>query len=66
MLRFFADATAQFKADGNTAKLVASVLGNKEFWGMDLNTVPGLAEFATAKLELINKDGIRSAVKTIL
>lgn len=66
VLRFFADATAQFKADGNTAKLVASVLGNKEFWGMDLNTVPGLAEFATAKLELINKDGIRSAVKTIL
>ena len=26
----------------------------------------GLAEFATAKLGLINKDGLRSAVKTIL
>ncbi len=66
VLQFFADATKQFRGDGDTAKLVSSVLANKGFWEMDLNTVPGLADFVTTKLERINRDGVRAAVKTIL
>ena len=66
VLKFFADATEAFKKTGDTAALVKSVLGNPSFWGQDLNLVPGLAPFVTEKLECINKNGIRAAVKTIL
>ena len=66
VLKFFADATDAYKKTGDTAALVKSVLGNTAFWGQDLNLVSGLAPFVTEKLECINKNGIRAAVKTIL
>ncbi len=65
-LEFFAAATAKFKQDGDVKALTASVLGRTDFWEMDLNTVPGMADYVSAKLELILKDGVRAAVKTIL
>lgn len=54
-----------------TAKLplkeaVGKALANTSFWGMDLNTVPGLAERVAEKMALIDNAGIREAVKSIL
>ena len=54
-----------------TAKLplkeaVGRALANTSFWGMDLNTVPGLAELVAEKTALIDRAGIREAVKSIL
>lgn len=54
-----------------TAKLplkeaVGRALANTSFWGMDLNTVPGLAELVAEKTVLIDRAGIREAVKSIL
>lgn len=49
-----------------TADYVRRALANTAFWEMDLNTVPGLADYVTAKLDAIDSLGIREAVKTVL
>lgn len=53
-------------ADAPAAEYVRQSLANTSFWGTDLNTVPGLTAFVTEKLNLIDKAGIRDAVKSIL
>ncbi len=65
-LEFFAGATAAFRQDGDVKKLTTAVLARTDFWGMDLNSVAGLTDFVSAKLEIILNNGIRSAVKLIL
>ncbi len=53
-------------ANDSTAGYVRKAMGNTSLWEMDLNTVPGLTDYVTAKLEAIDRDGIREAVKTVL
>ena len=48
------------------AEYVRKALANTAFWEMDLNTIPGLTGYVTAKLEAIDGIGIRDAVKTVL
>jgi len=57
------------KCDGTDAgykKLVSSVLGYENNWKMDLNKVEGLTEAVTEKLILIEKNGIKEAVKSVM
>ncbi len=61
VLSFFAESSRLPMEDA-----VAGALANTSFWGMDLNTVPGLTEFVTKKVALIDKAGIREAVKSVL
>ncbi|MBO4595038.1 MAG: tagaturonate reductase [Bacteroidales bacterium] len=53
-------------ASGDVARVAKGVLGAEFIWGEDLGTVPGLTEMLTADLALIQKDGMRAAVKSIL
>ena len=53
-------------ASGDVARVAKGVLGAEFIWGEDLGAVPGLTEMLTADLALIQKDGMRAAVKSIL
>ncbi|MDD3155180.1 MAG: hypothetical protein PHS41_09960, partial [Victivallaceae bacterium] len=61
VLSFFKEAQAQ-----STGDFVRSALGKVDFWAMDLNTVPGLTDFVTKKLALIESKGIRFAAESVL
>ena len=43
-----------------------SVLAAEFIWGEDLNAVPGLTDMLTADLELIQNEGMRAAVKSVI
>ena len=53
-------------ASGDVAAVAKGVLGAEFIWEEDLNAVPGLTELLTADLALIQKEGMRAAVKSIL
>ena len=47
-------------------KVAEGVLAAEFIWGEDLNAVPGLTDMLTADLELIQNDGMRAAVKSVI
>lgn len=49
-----------------TGEYVRSALANAAFWGMDLNTVPGLTDFTIEMLDRIDRKGIREAAQSVL
>jgi tagaturonate reductase len=49
--------------EGNTAE---KVLGNIDFWGMDLNTVEGLTQRVADYLSIIESRGMKAAVEAIM
>ena len=53
-------------ATGDVAKVAKGVLGAEFIWGEDLNSVPGLTAMLETDLSLIQKDGMRAAVKAVL
>ena len=53
-------------ASSDVAKVAKGVLGAEFIWGEDLNAIPGLTAMLEADLALIQKDGMRAAVKSIL
>ena len=53
-------------ATGDVRKLAEGVLAAEFIWGEDLNAVPGLTELLTTDLELIQKEGMRAAVKSVI
>ena len=53
-------------ATGDVAAVANGVLGAEFIWDEDLNAVPGLTELLTADLALIQKEGMRAAVKSVL
>ena len=54
-------------ATSSCAEVAKGVLGAKDLiWGEDLNLIPGLTDLLTNYLEMIQKDGMRAAVKSIL
>jgi len=51
---------------GDVAQVATGILGASDLiWGEDLNRIPGLTEMLTRFLELVQKEGMRSAVKSI-
>ena len=53
-------------ATGDVARVAKGVLADEFIWGEDLSAVSGLTELLTADLALIQKEGMRAAVKTII
>ncbi len=53
-------------ATGNVRKVAEGVLAAEFIWGEDLNAVPGLTDMLTADLALIQAEGMRAAVASIL
>ena len=53
-------------ASGDVRKVAEGVLAAEFIWGEDLNLIPGLTDLVAADLELIRKEGMRAAVRTII
>jgi tagaturonate reductase len=53
-------------ATGDVRKVAEGVLAAEFIWGEDLNLIPGLTENVASYLELIQNEGMRAAVKTII
>lgn len=53
-------------AEGDIRKVAEGVLGAEFIWDEDLNGIPGLTDLVTADLELIDREGMRATVKTII
>ena len=53
-------------ATGDVRKVAEGVLAAEFIWGEDLNAVPGLTDMIAADLELIQNEGMRAAVKSVI
>ena len=53
-------------ATGDVRKVAEDVLADNFIWGEDLNKIPGLTDLLAADLALIQKEGMRAAVKSII
>ena len=53
-------------ATGDVRKVAEGVLAADFIWGENLNEVPGLTDLVTADLELIQSEGMRAAVQTVI
>ena len=60
------DLLKELWATGDVAKVAEGVLAAEFIWGENLNEIPGLNAMVTAYLELIQKEGMRAAVRSIL
>ena len=53
-------------AGEDVRKVAEGVLGAEFIWGENLNEIPGLTDLLAANLELIQKEGMRAAVKKVI
>ena len=51
---------------GDVKKVAKGVLADNFIWGEDLNAIPGLTDMLAADLALIQKEGMREAVRSII
>lgn len=63
VLDVFARETAALRAGGSDERYVRAVLGQKDFWDMNLNRVAGLTAAVTTALQAIHQDGCRAALQ---
>lgn len=66
VLDFFAARTPRLKDAASAGEAIREILGSTAFWGMDLNTIPGMTDYVTEKFALIESKGIRAAAETLL
>jgi tagaturonate reductase len=60
------DLLKQLWATGCVRTVAEGVLASEMIWGEDLNAVPGLTDLVTSYLELIQNEGMRAAVRSVL
>ena len=53
-------------ATGDVRKVAEGVLADDFIWGEDLNAIPGLTDLLTADLALIQSEGMRAAVRSVI
>lgn len=53
-------------ATGDLRKVAEGVLAAEFIWGENLNEIPGLTDLVAADLEIIQNEGMRAAVKTVI
>ena len=53
-------------ATGDVRKVAEGVLAAEFIWGEDLNAVPGLTDLLISNLDLVQKEGMRAAVKSVI
>ena len=56
----------RLKQSGDYEAFIRTVMARTDFWGMDLNTIPGFTARAAADLRSIDELGITSAVEKLL
>jgi tagaturonate reductase len=56
----------QLWATGDVRKVAEGVLADDFIWGEDLNAIPGLTDLLAADLALIQAQGMRAAVKSVI
>ncbi len=60
------DLLKQLWATGDVRKVAEGVLADDFIWGEDLNAIPGLTDLLAADLALIQAQGMRAAVKSVI
>ncbi len=65
-VRFINECGKMRDADGDYDKFARAILGRADFWGQDLNAVPGLTAAVATDLEAIRDRGITAAVGGLL
>ena len=60
------DLLKELWATGDVRKVAEGVLASELIWGEDLNAIPGLTDMLAADLDLIQKEGMRAAVKSVI
>ena len=53
-------------ATGDLRKVAEGVLAAEFIWGENLNEIPGLTDLVVADLEIIQNEGMRTAVETVI
>ena len=53
-------------ATGDLRQVAEGVLAAEFIWGENLNEIPGLADLVVADLEIIQNEGMRAAVETVI
>ena len=53
-------------ATGDVRKVAEGVLAADFIWGEDLNQIPGLTDLLAADLALVQNEGMRAAVKSVI
>ena len=53
-------------ATGDVRKVAEGVLADEFIWGENLNAIPGLTDLLTADLALIQAEGMRAAVRSVI
>ena len=62
MLEFCRELTAEYLENRDTTAYVTKFASNKDFWGMDLTTIPGFAEEVSKDIVKIQKIGMKNAI----
>lgn len=66
-LEYFADLWTKLEAeDISLAELGEDVLANQDFWGRDLNELPGLRDSLISNLKLIKKEGMKASLEKLI
>lgn len=66
VLAFFAEAWRKADQTRDWLALATSTLGRSDFWGQDLNEVPGFTAAVTSALDMVAKRGMRETVAAIV
>lgn len=62
-IEFFQELWAKHKQ--NLPELAQKVLANVEFWGQDLNQIPGLCDLLTKNLQQLEMENMKSTLSTL-
>ncbi len=65
-IRIIAEAWKQLAADQDYVRLVRTLLAREDFWGQDLNQIPGLTAAVAADLAAIERDGVTAVVRKLI
>ena len=60
------DLLKELWASGDVRKVAEGVLADQFIWGEDLNAIPGLTDLLASDLSLIQKEGMRAAVRAVI
>ena len=60
------DLLKELWATGDVRKVAEGVLADDFIWGENLNAIPGLTDLLEADLSLIQAEGMRAAVRSVL
>ncbi len=60
------DLLTDLWASGDVRKVAEGVLSAESIWDEDLNSIPGLTDLLASYLDLIQREGMRSAVRKVI